>query len=762
MRFGPTSLRVAGVLAKGLRRPKVRSDLVVSKQTVSGETSYVVKIPETGELSRLSAVSYELLQLCDGTRTVAEVTATWNELYPDIPFSEEEVDAFLEGLDPNTWERSPVAKNLMVLEKIRDERKGRADQHSSLLYIYFPAFDPDRWLARIHPYFRWIFTPQFVYVSLALFALSVLIVVTDYARIRQDTIEFYNFANKTAYDLWIFWVLTLAITFVHETGHGLTCKHFGGEVHQMGFMLMYFMPSFYTDCTDMALFDRSSKRVWTIMGGIWIELVIGALSTIVWFLSPPGSFVGDLGYKTLLLTVVSGVLINMNPLMKLDGYYVFSEMLQIEGLRDKSFKYLKTWVRRNLYTTIAMILIGALFYLVWARKLGFVGFLLTGVLVLLLEQSGWLDWIPVRKNVDLPAVGLRKHRIFLGYGLAAFAYGLIFLIVVALWFRNIFTTKFGDWGNLITLVIVYFILRRRIGNFVPKLWAGLKAAKEKALTMSWKFGRMQQAGGALLLAVLIIPTYVTVPAEFVLEPGARAHVRPATDGWIKEVRVREGDAVEAGAVLALLTHPGLEAEVIMLSTRRALEERLLLAARARNDLAEVQKRQKEMERVGAALREAQRRQEALTLRAPLSGRVTTPRIEQRIGEYVPAGGLFAEVVDDRTMRARVLVRDWELEDVAEGASVKLKVDSDPLRTLSGQVKQIMPAAAADRPVSDPTVVERKGQALTNFFAVTLEVPNPDGSLRAGMTGTAKILGRRYPTGWRLARSGWRWLRSLVW
>ncbi len=747
-------------MAKGLWRPQFRSDLKISKQTIQGVTSYIIKVPETQDLSRIGETAYELLQLCDGTRTAAELAATWNELHPSLHLTEDEVINFLDGMDPHNWERTQAEKNLVILEKVRDERKSIMGP-SSLLYFFFTAWDPDRFLGRLLPYFRWLYSKTFVYVSILLFALTAVIVIADFARIRQDTIEFYNFANKSAYDLVVFWFLVLFITAIHEAGHGLTCKYFGGEVHQMGLMFMYFMPIFFTDCTDMVMFDRSGKRVWTILAGPWIELVVGALATIVWFFSHPGTFLSTVCYQTLLLTGASGVLINLNPLMKLDGYYLFREVVQIPRLREQSFDYLKHWAQRHTYTLIVLFLFGVVVYLTWAAQFGrILGFLLSGILVLLLEQSGWLDWIPIRKSVDLPSVGLHKHRIFLGYGLSAIAYGVVFLSIIALWFKNIFTSKFGDWGYLITAWVMYTVARRRLGKVNVGWQSTLRVVKEKWMT--WKMTRAQQVGGGLaLLVLLLLPTSNTVPAEFVLEPGARADVRAGASGWVKEVAVREGETVEAGAVLAVLTHPGLEAQVITLEKQRMLEERQLLTARARNDLTEIQKHQKEMERVEAALVEARQKQAALTLRAPIGGVVTTPQVEQRSGQYLAEGDLFAVVADRRTMRARVLVRDWELQDVSEGARVKLNLRSYPLRSPAGQVKQIMPAAAADRPVAAPEKVQRHGQELTNYFAVVLEVPNPDGSLREGMTGTAKIMGRRYPVGYRIARNAWRWFWSKV-
>jgi len=719
MRFGPTSLRLNSVLAKGLRRPKLREDLKVSQQVIAGETSCVIKVAETDSYARYGAFEYEILTLCDGSRTPAEITAEMNERHPDRPLSEAEVMEFLDGMDPNMWERSLGARNLAILEKIRDERKKKVDR-ASILYIYFSAWDPDKVLERIHPYLRFIYTRQFSYFALFLFALTAAIVIGDYNRIREDTVEFYSFTNKTAFDIWIFWWILFVISGIHEFGHGLTCKHFGGEVHQMGFMLMYFTPSFYTDCTDMYMFDKTQKRLWTIFAGIWIELVACAVATFVWYLSPRGSFIGDLGYKTLLLTGVSGVIINLNPLMKLDGYFALCQYLEIDNLRDDSFDYLKAWLRRYI----------------------------------------------LRQDVDLPPASRRKRRIFLTFGLAASAYSAMLIMLVTVFAKNVFTSKFGNWGYLLTAGVIYLILRKSLKQVLPAARAGLRETKEKF--MAWRMTRLQQGVAGAALVFVLIPTAGAITTEFVLEPGARAEVRAATPGWVSEVPVREGDTVPAGAVLAVLRNPGVETRAEMAARELQLAERAALAARAHSDLAGIHKYSQERTRLQAERAEAEVRRAALTLRAPFAGVVTTPRLELRVGDYLAEGDEFAVLADRRTLRARVLVRDWELEDVLlkargdEGAVVKLKLRAYPFRTFSGRVQQVMPAAAADRPVAEPHKIERKGQELTNYFAVIMEFPNPEGVLREGLTGQGKIYGQRRPLVWRVARSGWRWLRSQVW
>src|SRR5712692_894959 len=384
MRIGPTSLKVTSVLARGLHRPRLRTDLQISEQVVAGEVSFVFKVPELLTYARYGPVERSLLKLADGTRTPQEIAEAMNAQHGADAFSAGDVSDFIESTNPNMWERGAAQKNLALLEKIREERRERVNT-SSLLYIHFSAWNPDRTLERMMPYLRWLFTPAFVGFSAFLFALMGVILAQNWPRIRQDTIDFYTFSHKTFYDIWFFWALLFIVIGIHEFGHGLTCKYFGGEVPKMGFMLIYFGPAFFTDTTDMHVFDMTSKRMWTIFAGLWIEMVICALATLVWYFSPPGSFIGDLGYKTLLLTGVSGLVFNLNPLMKYDGYYALGQYLEVDNLREDSFAYLKLWLEKVL----------------------------------------------LRQDVELPAASKRKRRIYLTYGISAFCYSTLVIYIFA-------------------------------------------------------------------------------------------------------------------------------------------------------------------------------------------------------------------------------------------------------------------------------------------------------------------------------------------
>jgi putative peptide zinc metalloprotease protein len=715
MRFGPTSLKASSILAKGLRRPKFRSDLRISEQIVAGNKTFVVKILETNSYNRFGATEFELLTLCDGTRTRNEVAAAWNELHPGEPLSEEEVSEFLEGIETAMWEQSAGEKNLAVLERIRDERKSRIDQ-SSMLYISFKAWDPNKTLTRMDPYCGWFFTRGFVYFSIALFITAAYLAAGDWAQIQRDTLSLYNFSGKTAYDLWAFWILLFALGCIHECGHGLTCKHFGGDVHQMGFLLIYFTPAFFPDTTDIMLFDRIGRRQWVLLAGIWIELVTCAISVIIWRFTAVGSIPNDLAYKMMLLSGFQSVFLNMNPLMKADGYYILSEYLRVDNLRDEAFTYLRAWARKYL----------------------------------------------LREDIDLPQTTRRLRRVYLIFGFAALIYSSLLVLLSVFFVRNVCVGKFGAlWGYIATIAVVYYFSRKGLRSGWHQLRAWWREKKEEY--MAWKITRGQQIGAVSLAVLFLIPPVPTrVASDFILEPSRTEHVRASVPGVVRQVLVKQGDWVNAGQPIAVLSNPEIEAQAGILTQQLAIASGVLRAAQMRSGAAGAGAAIQEQQRLQQESSVAQAQSDSLVLRATIAGVVSTQSPTHKMGQYLMAGDEFCEVVDRQSMKARILVRDWELDDIHPRSAASLKVTAHAFRTYSGTVARILPAAAEDVPVGHPERLQRLGQQLDNYVAVEMVFPNPDGSLLEGMTGTAKIAGKSYPVAWQAGRGTWRWVRSQVW
>ena len=154
--------------------------------------------------------------------------------------------------------------------------------------------------------------------------------------IGPDTAMFFNFAQKNFDDLARFWILIMIVGFIHESAHGLTCKHYGGQVHSMGLMFLYLTPCFFVDVTESWVSATKIQRLATIIAGIWIELVVCGIAMAFWLHAPAGSWFHKLMYEFILLTGIAAVIINLNPLLKLDGYYFLTEIIEIPELKERS------------------------------------------------------------------------------------------------------------------------------------------------------------------------------------------------------------------------------------------------------------------------------------------------------------------------------------------------------------------------------------------------------------------------------------------
>lgn len=275
--------------------------------------------------------------------------------------------------------------------------------------------------------------------------------------------------------------------------------------------------------------------------------------------------------------------------------------------------------------------------------------------------------------------------------------------------------------------------------------------------------RAQKATFAAVAGFLMLmPLPTTVTSSFTLEAIQRFEVRPPAPGVVREVMVNTGERVSEGQALARLASPALEEAQTRDRALLAQVQEQLAAAENAGDQTGIGQALEQARQIEADLADVERKLSGLEMRTAIAGVVTTPEVSQKTGLYLHPGDTFAEVADQRELKARLLVIDRDLQYVRVGSKVALKLRAFPLRALTGHVTQIMPAAAQDRPLGERERPKRLGQDLMNYFVVVVELPNPGGELRPGMTGEGKIYAAARPMAWQFSRKVWRWARSQVW
>ena len=758
--------------------PRLRRDLTVSRLETASGGFLIVKHPVSGRFYRFKEAERFIAEQLDG-ETPLDVIRERTEEEFGASLSAATLNAFVQNLDKigllDTGK--PATK--------RDRSRG-PQIRGTLLYLRFAFFDPDRLLTRLVPRLRFLFTRRFLMISAVPILLAFAITFANAREIAGDLPRLYQ-----ASAILPFLALILIVASIHEFAHGLTCKHFGGEVHELGFMVMYFQPAFYCNVSDAWLFPEKSKRLWVGFAGPYLELVLWALATIAWRLTEPDTWIN---YTALIVMTLSGLrsFVDFNPFVKLDGYYLLSDYLEIPNLRRRSFKYVGDGIKR---------LLG------FGRRL--------------------------RAHLSQ-----RERRIYLVYGLVAtvsslslLSFGLVrvgsYLIdnhqplaLLALMsytglrsgrrFRRLFgqrsaRTDLDDDGDVISTQTEH---------------ADEPAERSEPRKKRPRSRRREITWGALAAAALAILFLVHLPLRiagpFTVLPEENADVRAAVEGIVEEIRVHEGDQVKAGDVIARLADKDARAELLKtqaqvreglanlrklqagttaesiavaraavsraedatkfaqgkLARSKQLFDRQALspqefeaaqeqAATAENDLAEARSklrvllrgnRPEEIEAARAQLDRLQAQQNFLEAQlglldvvSPATGVVATParELKEMQGQFVAKGALIAKVYAVKTVTGQIVITEKEIGDVQVGQRVALKSRAYPDMVFRGTVTTIATAAdgisSGDAEPSAGRTVSTASTGVRNFV-VTTQIDNRSGFLKPGMTGLAKVLG----------------------
>lgn len=667
---------------------KMDPRLVGREHLEEGAPMFLAHVPGSTDLFRLTPEQWKLAHLFDGQRSYAEIA----ELFlteTAIQLNEEDVRNFAETMqEANFWYQSPQEKNIALMQKLRDRRKKQKKAKSGdLAHIIVAHWDSDVLVEIAHRNLRFVYTPWFTTLTVLLFAFMSYIIVTYWSQIGTDTLKYYTFTDKSIADIAEFWVLFLIMAFFHESAHAVTCKHYGGGVHSTGFHLIYLTPAFFVDVTEAWVYANRVQRVVTMMAGIWTELMICSIATIIWWGTPPGGFVHDLAYKVVLIAGVAVVLMNLNPLIKLDGYYVLCETLGIDEIKERS---------------TALV-------------------------------SGWVQKYIIRLPVEVPYVRPLRRWFFVPFAILSGIYSYLLLYAVARFVGNVFRHYSAEWAFLPTILVALLIFRsrlRKLGRFMQTAYT----AKREQLVRS-----MTPARTAILaigLVVLLgIPYFrKSVHARFILEPMQRAVVRAEVPGTVVEVLVHEGQEVAPGNPLLRLRNLDLESQ-------QALTDADLQLAHSRNTEAHLHYtgaggKEQEFLQVRGKSELLVQEAKQLQLCSPIRGTVVSARPEDLLGSYLNSGATALEIGDLSLLRARLYVPESDMRDVRPGQRVSLRPDSS-FRSIAGVVGEIAVASSGIEPGLEPTS-EYKGLVAPRYYTVSVQEPNPENRLMDGMTGTAKI------------------------
>lgn len=322
-------------------RLRRRTDLTIVPQRYEGRAYYVVKDPVNLRYYRFKEQEYFLLMLFDGTVTLDAAQKAFEKRFRPERLKLEDLEQFGQQLLKMGLVQNETPQAGKLLYEHRSERVWMEWMQTltNILYIKIPVFDPEKTLKVMLQYLSWMFTWWFFVASVAFMVAAALLVLTHFETFysRLPSFEsYFNFKNMI-----YLWIALGVVKVIHEFGHGLSCKAFDGEVHEMGFLLLCFSPAMYCNVSDAWRLPNKWHRIIISFAGIYVELMIAAAATFIWWNTESQPFINNLCLNLMVVCSVSTVVFNGNPLMRYDGYYVLTDWIEIPNLRDKADNYLQ-------------------------------------------------------------------------------------------------------------------------------------------------------------------------------------------------------------------------------------------------------------------------------------------------------------------------------------------------------------------------------------------------------------------------------------
>lgn len=322
-------------------RPGVR----VRRQNFRGERWFVLENPFTNEYFRIRPEAYEFVARLDPRRTVEEVWRECLEKHPDDAPGQEAVLQLLSQLYFSNllqYDQATDASNLFERFKKRQQQEWRS-RLLNIMFMRFPLLDPDRFLVRAMPVAGKFISWFGAILWLIVVGAGIKVVADNWEAAKQQ-----SQGILTPENLPLLYLGMILIKAIHEFGHAFFCRKFGGEVHTMGIMLMIFTPVPYVDASSSWSFRSRRQRVLVGCAGMIVELFAAALLVFVWANTGQGT-VHSLAYNMMFIASVSTVIFNANPLLRFDGYYILSDLIDIPNLTQRANKHLRHLAERGLF-----------------------------------------------------------------------------------------------------------------------------------------------------------------------------------------------------------------------------------------------------------------------------------------------------------------------------------------------------------------------------------------------------------------------------
>lgn len=608
--------------------PALRQHVAVNTELFRQELWWVLAHRETGASYRLDEHAYRIVQRLDGKRDIARII--------------EELAGVAEAEDVLSLLSQLHSAELIQLAgsplQVANERGGKksSQSFSNPLAIRLPLCDPDRLLERLQPYFSKLYTRTSLWAAISLIALAVLTVLQGFPELAAYTAA----RAENLSSLFLLLLVYPVVKSIHELAHALTIKHYGGEVHEMGIMLLVFFPVPYVDASASAAFPNKEQRIAVAAAGIVAELLLAASAIMAWVVLDAGLW-SDLALAVALIGGISTLVFNGNPLLRFDGYFVLSDALEIPNLASRARQYCLYLIKRSI-----------------------------GV-----------------KNISKPITAPGEAPWLIAYFWLAGAYRLVVLFGIALFLVNTIPLL----GALLAAFAIYKQLGVPTYRAAHYLIAGAELDGQRRLPIG--------VFGSLVACTLAIVLFVPVPHWHAFPGLVRmpetSTIRASESGFITRVNVKENTIVKPDDVIAVIHNDELTKEKQRLEWRlRELQaQKAQVVFDSPNEALQIAT---SINSAQTQLADVSARLEKLIIRAPGGGQLQFAGHTDWLGQFIEEGAELAFIVNDSDRTIISAAPESAIVDIRRpDTRVFVRSATQPERTIPATLSRLTPASTKE-------------------------------------------------------------------
>ena len=647
--FDPSWYRVSALT------PCIRAHGEIHKHKYRNQTWFLIQDHATNRFNRFTPEAYSLIKIMDGKHTIQEIFDLSTEQLGDDAPTQTEIIQLLGQLyttDMLQCDISPDTTELFKRYENHEKQKLKQTLKTPLA-IRIPLLDPDRFLEKYSSLFRNIFTIQGFVVWLLVVLIALILAGFHWGELTENVSD----RVLAPQNLVLIWIIFPLIKSLHELGHGFATKVWGGEVHEMGLMLLLFMPVPYVDASSASAFQDRKKRAIVGAAGMLVEVFVAALAMLVWVAVEPG-MIKSIAFNIMLIAGISTILFNGNPLLKFDGYYILADLVEIPNMATRANKYIMYLLQKYLY----------------------------GV-----------------KEITTPASSDGERRWFASFAIASFFYRMIIYFSIIIFIAG----KFFFIGILLAMWAIATMFVFPLVKGLHYLFRSNQLNQTRSRALSYT--------SAILLTIFIFLFVIPLPwhtvSDGVVWPSEKSMIRMGTSAFIEKVLVEDGGKVSKGQSLIVCKDSMLSLEI----KKKKYEIKELMAqqrAFKQSDLVQFDVVDKELNRARSELSRVREKEAELIIRAPVEGTFYVEQISDLPGKYLVQGQPVAYVLYKEINTVRVVVPQNNAALVRDSTdSVEVRLVTNVNNTIEATIKREVPAGSKELPNANLSGFSGSGIAI---------------------------------------------------